>query len=95
MGVGALFWGLGFAAANSMQQARLAAAAPELASASIALNTSGIYVGQAVGSYVGGFLIVRELLSAMGWTAVAFLVAALVILFFTRDGSQAMRRQEV
>jgi DHA1 family inner membrane transport protein len=95
MGVGALFWGLGFAAANSMQQARLAAAAPELASASIALNTSGIYVGQAVGSYVGGFLIVRELLSAMGWTAVAFLVAALVILFFTRSGSQAMRRQEV
>ncbi|HXM30800.1 MAG TPA: MFS transporter, partial [Xanthobacteraceae bacterium] len=95
MGAGALFWGLGFAAANSMQQARLAAAAPALASASIALNTSGIYVGQAVGSYVGGFLIVRELLSAMGWTAVSFLVASLVILFFTRDGSQAMRRQEV
>ena len=94
MGAGILFWGLGFAAANSMQQARLAAAAPELASASIALNTSGIYVGQAVGSYVGGFLIVREMLSAMGWTAVAFLVVALVVLFFTRGGSQAMRRQE-
>ncbi len=94
MGAGILVWGLGFAAANSMQQARLAAAAPELASASIALNTSGIYVGQAVGSYVGGFLIVREMLSAMGWTAVAFLVVALVVLFFTRDGSQAMRRQE-
>jgi predicted MFS family arabinose efflux permease len=88
MGAGALFWGLGFAASNSMQQARLAAAAPGLASASIALNTSGIYVGQAVGSFVGGFLIVREMLSAMGWTAVAFLVAALVILFFTRGDSQ-------
>ena len=95
MGAGVLFWGLGFAAANSMQQARLAAAAPELASASIALNTSGIYVGQAVGSYVGGFLIVRELFTAMGWTAVGFLVAALVILVFTRDAARAMRRREV
>ncbi len=91
MGAGVLFWGLGFAAANSMQQARLAATAPELASASIALNTSGIYVGQAVGSYVGGLLIVREMFTAMGWTAVAFLVAALVILVFTRG---TPRRQE-
>jgi MFS transporter, DHA1 family, inner membrane transport protein len=88
MGTGVLFWGLGFAAANSMQQARLAAAAPELASASIALNTSGIYVGQAVGSYLGGFLIVREMFTAMGWTAVAFLVAALVILVFTRGADK-------
>jgi DHA1 family inner membrane transport protein len=95
MGAGVLFWGLGFAAANSMQQARLAAAAPELASASIALNTSGIYVGQAVGSYVGGLLIVREMFTAMGWTAVAFLVAALVILVFTRGASQAMRARQV
>src|SRR5712691_899706 len=93
MGAGVLFWGLGFAAANSMQQARLAAAAPALASASIALNTSGIYVGQAVGSYAGGFLIVRGMLSAMGWTAVGFLLAALVILVFTRGVPHARRRE--
>ena len=40
MGAGILFWALGFAAINSMQQARLVAAAPDLASASVALNTS-------------------------------------------------------
>jgi DHA1 family inner membrane transport protein len=84
MGTGAVFWGLGFAAANSMQQARLAAAAPELAPASIALNTSGIYVGQAVGSFVGGLLIVRDLFVETGWTAVGFVVIALIILWFTR-----------
>jgi predicted MFS family arabinose efflux permease len=95
MGAGILVWGLGFAAANSMQQARLAAAAPELASASIALNTSGIYVGQAVGSYLGGFLIMREMFTAMGWTAVAFLLAALVILVFTRGASQAVHQRGV
>jgi predicted MFS family arabinose efflux permease len=94
MGMGVLFWGLGFAAANSMQQARLAAAAPELAPASIALNTSGIYVGQAVGSYLGGFLIVRDQLTAMGWMAVGFLVASLFILALTREVPRAMREQE-
>jgi DHA1 family inner membrane transport protein len=95
MGAGVLFWGLGFAAANSMQQARLAAAAPLLASASIALNTSGIYVGQAVGSYLGGFLIVREMYTAMGWMALAFLLAAFVILAFTRGAAPAMRAREI
>jgi predicted MFS family arabinose efflux permease len=95
MAASMMFLGLGFAAANSMQQARLAATAPALAPASIALNTSAIYVGQAAGSYLGGILFVRDLLSAVGWTAVAFLVAALVILFFTRGASQAMRRREV
>lgn len=89
MGTGVVFWGLGFAAANSMQQARLAAAAPELASASIALNTSGIYVGQAVGSYVGGFLVVRDLFVEIGWTAVGFVGISLVLLWFTRPSKTA------
>ncbi|HLL26495.1 MAG TPA: MFS transporter [Xanthobacteraceae bacterium] len=94
MGAGVFFWGLGFAAANSMQQARLAAAAPELAPASIALNTSGIYVGQAVGSYLGGFLIARELLNETGWAAIGLLAVALFILVLTRETPRAMREQE-
>ena len=67
--------------------------APELASASIALNTSGIYVGQAVGSYLGGFLIARDLLSETGWAAVLFLIASLFLLALTREG-RAMQEQE-
>jgi MFS transporter, DHA1 family, inner membrane transport protein len=47
MGTGFAFMGLGFAALNSMQQARLVAAGPHLASATVALNTSLLYVGQA------------------------------------------------
>jgi MFS transporter, DHA1 family, inner membrane transport protein len=49
-----VLWGLGIFAANSSQQARLAMTAPSFAGASIALNTSMIYVGQAVGASVGG-----------------------------------------
>jgi predicted MFS family arabinose efflux permease len=69
---GVFFWALGFAAINSMQQARLAGTAPDLASASIALNTSVLYVGQAIGSGVGGFLFARDALGAMGYVGVAF-----------------------
>ena len=83
MALGVTFLGLGFAAANSMQQARLADAAPDLASASIALNTSLLYVGQAVGSGVGGFLYAHGRYHAVGYVAAAFAIAALVVLALT------------
>lgn len=83
MGVGVFFWALGFAAINSMQQARLAAAAPDLASASIALNTSVLYVGQAVGSGLGGLMFAHAYFHAIGYVGVAFMVAACAVLAAT------------
>jgi DHA1 family inner membrane transport protein len=77
-------WGLGFASTNSMQQVRLVAAAPALASASVSLNTSVLYVGQAVGSAIGGFLYARDLLHSAGYVAAAFVALALVIVILTR-----------
>ena len=52
-------WGLGGFSSNSAQQARLAAQAPWLASASISLNTSAMYAGQAIGATVGGWTLVH------------------------------------
>lgn len=77
-------WGLGFASTNSMQQVRLVAAAPPLASATVALNTSVLYVGQAVGSAIGGLLFAREFLHALGFVAVGFVVLALILVVLTR-----------
>lgn len=77
------FWGFGFAATNSMQQVRLVAAAPALASASVSLNTSMIYVGQGIGSAVGSVLYVREAFGAMNVMAVAFIVAAIALIVLT------------
>lgn len=68
-------WGLGCFATNSAQQARLLAIAPALASASAALNTSAIYVGQAVGTGAGGWMLAHD------WTLVMSWGGALVILF--------------
>ncbi|MGO9356637.1 MAG: MFS transporter [Xanthobacteraceae bacterium] len=77
-------WGFGFAAMNSMQQTRLVGAAPEFASASVALNTSVLYVGQAIGSGLGGWLFARGNLVGNGYAGIAFLVLALVALALTR-----------
>jgi DHA1 family inner membrane transport protein len=70
-------WGLGFASTNSMQQVRLVTAAPALASASVSLNTSVLYIGQAVGSAIGGMLYVRGWFEGVGYVAVAFVALAL------------------
>jgi predicted MFS family arabinose efflux permease len=67
-----------------MQQVRLVAAAPPLASATVALNTSVLYIGQAVGSAVGGLLFAREFLHTLGFVAVGFVVAAMILVVLTR-----------
>jgi len=53
-------WGLGCFASNSAQQARLGLAAPALAPALMALNTSAIYAGQAIGAASGGALVAAQ-----------------------------------
>ena len=84
MVVSVAIWGLGFASTNSMQQVRLVGAAPSLASASVSLNTSVLYVGQAVGSAIGGFLYARDLLYASGYVSAAFIALALLTVILTR-----------
>ena len=77
-------WGLGFASTNSMQQVRLVGAAPALASASVSLNTSVLYIGQAVGSAIGGVLYARDLLYASGYVSMSFVALALMTVILTK-----------
>jgi predicted MFS family arabinose efflux permease len=84
MAVGVSVWGIGFASTNSMQQVRLVGAAPPFAGASVSLNTSVLYVGQAIGSAIGGVLFARDMLYALGYVGVAFVVAALLAVLMTR-----------
>jgi DHA1 family inner membrane transport protein len=88
MACAVMIWGLGFASTNSMQQVRLVAAAPSLASASVSLNTSVLYIGQAVGSAIGGVLYARDLLYGSGYVAMAFIALALTTLITTRGFSK-------
>ncbi|HEV2573881.1 MAG TPA: MFS transporter [Beijerinckiaceae bacterium] len=84
MGVGVVVWGLGFAAANAMQQARLYGAAPALAAVTVALNTSAVYIGQAAGSYVSGVMFTRDLAHLMGYAGAGIVLVAWMLWWVTR-----------
>ena len=70
-------WGLGCFSSNSAQQARLVGIAPALASGSIALNTSAMYAGQALGAGSGGWLIAHQGMGSLHWFGLAALLAAM------------------
>jgi predicted MFS family arabinose efflux permease len=72
-------WALAFFATVSLQQARLGAAAPLLAPALLALNTSAVYLGQAGGAASGGWLIAHRGYGGLSWTGLAWMVAAIAL----------------
>ncbi len=76
--IGGALWGLGGFASNSLQQSRLVALAPALASATVALNTSVVYLGQSLGSAAGGRLVDTHA-NLMPWAAAGFMVLALLL----------------
>ncbi|MGL6108943.1 MAG: MFS transporter [Rubrivivax sp.] len=70
-------WALGCFASNSAQQARLALAAPALATALISLNSSAMYLGQFAGAASGGAMIAAAGYQGLNWAALAWMSAAL------------------
>jgi predicted MFS family arabinose efflux permease len=70
-------WALGCFSSNSAQQARLSQSDPSVAPALLALNTSAMYVGQAVGAGGGGLLLAAAggygplPYAAIGWMSLA------------------------
>jgi predicted MFS family arabinose efflux permease len=72
-------WALGCFASNSAQQARLVQAAPALAPALIAMNSSAMYLGQFIGAGTGGALIATSGVAWLNGAALAGMLAALAV----------------
>ena len=72
-------WALGCFSSNSAQQARLVGIAPALASGSIALNTSAMYAGQALGAGGGGWLIAHDGMGSLHWYGLVGLLASMAM----------------
>ncbi|WP_365731872.1 MFS transporter [Ramlibacter sp.] len=85
-------WALGCFSSNSAQQARLVSLAPQLAAASIALNTSAMYAGQAMGAASGGWLIARGGMDDLHWAGFAVLLLAMAASAFATRSAMALRR---
>lgn len=72
-------WALGCFSTNSAQQARLGLAAPALAPALMALNTSAIYLGQAVGAASGGVLVAQSGFTWLSPVGVLWMLVAIAL----------------
>jgi len=72
-------WALGCFSGNSAQQARISVAAPSLAGGMLALNTSAIYLGQALGAAGGGALLAHSGFAPLPWAALAWMLLALLL----------------
>ena len=72
-------WALGCFASNSAQQARLVLAAPALAPALIALNSSAMYTGQALGAASGGAMVAQVGYAPLHWVGLAWMLAAIAL----------------
>lgn len=72
-------WAMGCFSANSAQQARLVGLAPALAGGSVALNTSAMYAGQAIGAAVGGTMIANHGMQNLHLAGVVLMAAAMLV----------------
>ena len=93
--VASLMWGAGNFAANGMQQVRLVDIAPALASVSVALNTSAIYLGQFIGAAVGGLALAHPLAEpasrALPWLALPLFFVAIAVSILTQRRVERLR----
>ncbi len=69
-------WGTASFAINSGMQTRLVGAAPWLAPAALPLNSTSIYLGQAAGAAIGGWLVSHDHLRSLPWVGAVFVVIA-------------------
>ncbi|QQG66715.1 MFS transporter [Desulfobulbus oligotrophicus] len=79
IGLTLFIWGIGMSPAIAAQQARLIETDPLAASASTALNTSIVYLGQAVGTSAGGMMLTRGLTGFSAGLAIGLLTLACIL----------------
>ncbi|MBX3610705.1 MAG: MFS transporter [Hydrogenophaga sp.] len=85
-------WALGCFSANSAQQARLVGLSPALAPATVALNTSAMYAGQAMGAALGGALIAQGAMLQLHWVGLGVMGVAMGVSAWAGRG-QLVRSQ--
>ena len=78
-------WAISGFATNSGQQARLGGLSPRLAPALMALNTSAIYLGHAVGASGGSWVLTHHHYTDLHWLSLAWMAVALCLSFWAMN----------
>jgi predicted MFS family arabinose efflux permease len=86
------FWSAGIAGFPSVQQTRLVAVAPTLAAATIAMNSSVGYLGNSIGTTLGGTAWTLVGPRYMAWIGLVFICASLALSII---GERAVRREQL
>ncbi len=81
-------WAISGFATNSGQQARLGGLSPRLAPALMALNTSAIYLGHALGASGGGWVISQHGYEQLHWLGLAWMLVALALSWWAQRAQQ-------
>jgi predicted MFS family arabinose efflux permease len=77
-------WGLPGFAVNGTQQARVIGVAGAMAPVAVALNSSAIYLGQAIGTLAGGVYYSHAPHVLLPWMAAGFVALSLWLSLATR-----------
>jgi predicted MFS family arabinose efflux permease len=79
-------------ASNSAQQARLIHIELKLSAGSVALNTSSMYLGQAIGSAGGGWLIDQGRMDQLHWFAFSGVLLAIATSLLAARATSRFRK---
>jgi predicted MFS family arabinose efflux permease len=89
-----LFWGFGCFAVNGSQQVRLIGISPQLAAASVALNSSAIYLGQAFGAFLGGVIVSTSGTANLSFVSAVPMALAMLVSWLAAHMLQRRRFQQ-
>jgi DHA1 family inner membrane transport protein len=86
-------WAVSGFATNSGQQARLGGLSPRLAPALMALNTSAIYLGHALGASGGGWVLAQQGYAQLHWLGLAWMLVAWGLSWWALRAQRAREEQ--
>ena len=82
-------WGMMFIAVHAAQQTRQINTASELASATMAISTSGMYIGQGLGAVIGGIILAAGHMLWLGPVGMVILVLGILLsVSLNKNGSK-------
>ncbi|MBM6594303.1 MFS transporter [Microvirga pudoricolor] len=87
--VGLALWGMLTWSFPPAQASRILTIAPDAAPLALSLNGSALYLGVALGSFIGGLMIQHGAIASLGWVAALFPLCALAVVILSGGSTRS------